>query len=1025
MIGSFWNLCRACPSMPVDKLHSEYRSTYRWHEFTGSSRPEVVRRAPAPNPSQFVGATNEPPIPRRKKCPELAYKSHEFIIGSEYTDARNNAANRMPRSEERGGTPSRRSKSEGPPAVPNGRAYPISTDVDGPDTKQAGESSQGLFKKTISKLSTEYRLQFVWPNVRRIKGPETQTTTATTDQPKKSISMGAIRGQQAYQQQQQQQQLHNYHQHHHHHHHYQQQHNHHQMMAAMPTVHKKRTTNQKEATLHELEPLVSDADDRKPIEKQVTIVERKVTARPFSQLIEQERPHHFITKKENYGFEKVTEVDNKQLLQEQQQQQQQEQQPLAPQQPAAGDGELIMNGSSPPHSKPNLDLWLKEVVELRKKAGEYKCRGWGIEIDPDLYKKQKDLWDQVSKNSSLSALSLASAMHRPITKEEKEQENNKKTAPLTIKPQKARVPGQAFFLDNKDEMHALPARFHHVRHHLERTTGPDVEEGALLPSPTREKLMPAITKRESESQRGSPKKTAASRHGSPQKGSPQKGSPKKIIKTRSQSVGPEHESPKRQIRSASTAPTARYVTTTAGKKTPTTAAAERKARPSTLSTTLHIRTKSSSLPPPPPSGSRAHANAVAAANIENSQLHANQSLTSTSLSKSPQSSQMRKSDKDKRNLINNNNNNSHEASNGSIVTQPLLLPPLPPPAPPPPLLLQHGMKIIKTPPKTSAMSSMSVIQTDGMRKIAPPSTLVMNDEIGGHKIGGDVGKTLALNRLPVPGRDKKLAENDGEDGRDTAISVSSCSPQPVPEVPEEPLVKSPPEPTRVKSPEQIIMRSPDPVNWTVPLDTGKTFTVTQNVKEVRFLGENYSRPQSEIKASTPVEKPPPPPQSAPPELTEQVKMDAWKNAHSTDTKASLLSSSSPTSSLSKNQKSFNNNHTNNNNNNYNNNHNSNNNNINSNSNNNGNNNTNNKLNTKPLPGTTIRVLEDPLFDIDVVMATSAASITSVTGGGNLSSSSNSTTTPSTARTTATDVLEKARDRFDRFWGGNNVKEESV
>lgn len=45
-----------------------------------------------------------------------------------------------------------------------------------------------------------------------------------------------------------------------------------------------------------------------------------------------------------------------------------------------------------------------------------------------------------------------------------------------------------------------------------------------------------------------------------------------------------------------------------------------------------------------------------------------------------------------------------------------------------------------------------------------------------------------------------------------------------------PVVKSPPEPTRVKSPEQMNMRSPDPVNWTVPLDTGKTFTVTQNVK---------------------------------------------------------------------------------------------------------------------------------------------------------------------------------------------------
>uniref|UniRef100_A0A1A9ZRT7 Nuclear protein MDM1 n=1 Tax=Glossina pallidipes TaxID=7398 RepID=A0A1A9ZRT7_GLOPL len=170
-----------------------------------------------------------------------------------------------------------------------------------------------------------------------------------------------------------------------------------------------------------------------------------------------------------------------------------------------------------------LDIFLNE-------AG--RCRGWGIEIDPDLYKKQKDLWDQVSKNSSLSALSLASAMHRPITKEEKEQENNKKTAPLTIKPQKARVPGQAFFLDNKDEMHALPARFHHTFKHSSTSSflQKDVEEGALLPSPTREKLMPAITKRESESQRGSPKKTAASRHGSPQKGSPQKGSPKKIIK---------------------------------------------------------------------------------------------------------------------------------------------------------------------------------------------------------------------------------------------------------------------------------------------------------------------------------------------------------------------------------------------------------------------------------------------------------------------------------------------------------------
>lgn len=91
----------------------------------------------------------------------------------------------------------------------------------------------------------------------------------------------------------------------------------------------------------------------------------------------------------------------------------------------------------------------------------------------------------------------------------------------------------------------------------------------------------------------------------------------------------------------------------------------------------------------------------------------------------------------------------------------------------------------------------------------------------------------------------------------------------------EQIVKSPPEPTRVKSPEQIvIMRSPDPVFWTVPLDTGKTFTVTQNV---RSEGDaNIVRPHSEIKVTTPSEPPArllpqEHPQSAPPELCDDEK----------------------------------------------------------------------------------------------------------------------------------------------------------
>lgn len=64
------------------------------------------------------------------------------------------------------------------------------------------------------------------------------------------------------------------------------------------------------------------------------------------------------------------------------------------------------------------------------------------------------------------------------------------------------------------------------------------------------------------------------------------------------------------------------------------------------------------------------------------------------------------------------------------------------------------------------------------------------------------------------------------------------------------------------------MRSPDPVNWTVPLDTGKTFTVTQNIREGDI------RPHSEMKVCTPItDQPPLPSASAPPELAEQAKLD--------------------------------------------------------------------------------------------------------------------------------------------------------
>jgi len=80
----------------------------------------------------------------------------------------------------------------------------------------------------------------------------------------------------------------------------------------------------------------------------------------------------------------------------------------------------------------------------------------------------------------------------------------------------------------------------------------------------------------------------------------------------------------------------------------------------------------------------------------------------------------------------------------------------------------------------------------------------------------------------VTGGDSSVASTPPSQTTQAPVSATV---QASPWLDNEPVVKSPPEPTRVKSPEQMIMRSPEPVNWTVPLDTGKTFTVTQNVRE--------------------------------------------------------------------------------------------------------------------------------------------------------------------------------------------------
>ncbi|XP_049285654.1 proteoglycan 4 isoform X1 [Anopheles funestus] len=981
MIGSFWNLCRACPSMPVDKLHSEYRSTYRWHEYTGG--PDVVRKPPVPNQfaasskadhffskstedEKFIEASiNEPPLPRRKKCPELAYRTNEFLaarvkseaIGHDRTDAGATTHTRA-RSEERG-TPSRRSKSEGPPAgvangrLPTGTGYangtiePPPVSNAGRALEQAGESStSGLFKKTITKLSTEYRLQFVWPHVRRaIKGGPGAGAHGAGDgdgadtidaPPRKSLSMGALKAA--------------------------------QIGAAagggtIASVHKKRTTNEREATATELEPLVNDCEPSMEKSSQQPNEKRGEMARVVEQKIKALR-----VEKEKFGFE-----------------------------PEANDASRAQASSGIDNA------WYKEVLELRKKAGEYRNRGWGVEMNPDLFNKQVELWDQVSRRSSLSALSLASSV-RPITKEEKEKENNKKSSPTKPFARGARVPGgarpveisKAPLPDGLNFSAAARSRKDAIRHHLERTTGPDVEEGALLPSPTREKLMPAIPRSKADSpQRGSPQKTALSRHGSPQKGSPQKISPKKMSsKGRSQSVGPAVAtdgsapvvtggSPKRQIRSGSTvaASTASSAAKT-HKKTPTSATAptiaqnqqpqqpERRPRPTSLSTTTnHSRSKSSTLPA--------------------GRLHPPHSSNLTNLT--------------------NNNHLPNASPSSSAATMAASM-----------IASNTGTPAVANTAAARAKLTLATGTRRQGRSVKPPTSLASDSSapssasstlrkkqrmVSEGGVGGAGGRGSSSARSVES--DKKLPIGSVEDADKESAPTVVPTMAPPPEILEQ-IIKSPPEPTRVKSPEQIIMRSPDPVNWTVPLDTGKTFTVTQNVRE----GDPMIRPHSEIKASTPVEQPPPPPQSAPPELSEQSKMpntklepSSIKESEDEDddlprSKSSVASSVNPTSiaisepmTVAQPPPSSS------------------------------------QLSAqpsaapstvgdakdelagsgtaptsapepvrydKPVAGSTLRCLDDPTFESDI-------------------------NSPLANRNVATEVLDKARDRFDRFWGNPNEK----
>ncbi|XP_026826737.1 mediator of DNA damage checkpoint protein 1 isoform X8 [Ooceraea biroi] len=665
------------------QLHSEYRSTYTWHEYTGPQEHMVVRRAPQPpstkQPSAKLqsakstedenseGPTLEPPLPRRKKCPALAYRTHEFITAAD------------------GG----------------GIDVIDSNVVADKEVTVTSALPPSQLSKAISRISTEYRLQFAWPRKQQLMNGETQAPipaaggpTGTAGPPRKSLSMGALK----------------------------------QGMAptGLAPVHKKRPGdfNHKRDGVQasELEPLVGgigtdtiDGAVPEGDERDEDLSDLKIT---------------FRSKK----YDKTVRISDR-----------------------AGKGP----GKSQVKPFPTA-----EMIELRRLADEYKHRDWGCGLAED----EASLWKQVSSNHALNALSLA----RSVTKEEKEKENTRKVMPIasmvTAMPPAGRPssvqarPIYGILQDDtktdNDRAIARARKDFLIRHHLDRTTG--VGDGALLPSPTREKLEPVIPRRREDVKEH--RDEIQPRTKSSPKNSPRTG--------RSQSLGPtvtDRRSPKRQPARAPS------ISKDAKEKEKETKDKDKDQRERSGERERHPR----------PTG-------VSAAAGPGQRVRWSIREPATPV------------------------------SSATGLSTPSI-----PPLPPPP----SGPK--PAPPRRRPPQAVH-------RKLTAEPQL-----------NGD-----------VTGGDSSVASTPPSQ---TTQGPPASTAQPSPWLDDEPVVKSPPEPTRVKSPEQMIMRSPEPVNWTVPLDTGKTFTVTQNVRE-----EPLTRPHSEAKTWAPSSVPSAP-QSAPPELAAQHK----------------------------------------------------------------------------------------------------------------------------------------------------------
>ncbi|XP_039303302.1 uncharacterized protein LOC105200057 isoform X3 [Solenopsis invicta] len=705
------------------QLHSEYKSTYTWHEYTGPHQEHtVVRRAPQP-PSR---PTLEPPLPRRKKCPELAYKTHEFITAAD------------------GG---------GIDAIDSNVVADKIREVTAPSALPPSQLS-----KAISRISTEYRLQFAWPRRSQLANDENQAPVPAAGvhaniagPPRKSLSMGALK----------------------------------QGMA--PTgpapVHKKRPGDfdhkRDGIQASELEPLVGSTG--------MDMIDGVV---PEGDEREEDLSDLKVVFRGKRSGRTVKISDNK-----------------------------------VPSKSVAKPFPTAEMIELRRLADEYKHRDWGCGLTAE---DEASLWKRVSSNHALNALSLA----RSVTKEEKEKENTRKVAPIATMPPagrpssvQARPTHGIIHDDTKADTDRAIARARKdflIRHHLDRTTG--VGDGALLPSPTREKLEPVIPRRRDDIKEH--RDEIQPRTKSSPKNSPRTG--------RSQSLGPtvtDRRSPKRSPRAPSVTKDAKEKEKDKAKEHKEKhSEPERHPRPTFLATIapphrpLH-HAKSTTTNTTNITVTTANSTSASTAPVKRSPVKYSVHMTAHHLPTSGAAAAARP-ERGVKDL-----NQRYRGANDEAQAK---------------LARRHPAAAAAAGDDPSSKSSLARSASNRAATTAVQA-MTAEPQINGDVLGGD----SSVASTP-PSQITKVM---------TSASVTQASPW----FDDEPVVKSPPEPTRVKSPEQMIMRSPEPVNWTVPLDTGKTFTVTQNVRE-----EPLTRPHSEAKSWAPSSVPSAP-QSAPPELAAQHK----------------------------------------------------------------------------------------------------------------------------------------------------------